>query len=145
MTRGQFLKKSGGILPANANRADKGYLVKYPDGYVSWCPKDVFERQGFELEDGASITDGDIRKFTNLGYKSANTIKSHSGKPVTLIECEYPTGFVAFKTSAPVDPKNYALNVGAQICMNQLDSALWSHLGFMLQWARCGINRKVKK
>ena len=21
-----------------------GYLVKYPDGYVSWSPKDVFEK-----------------------------------------------------------------------------------------------------
>jgi len=26
------------------NREDRpGYLVKYPDGYVSWSPKDVFE------------------------------------------------------------------------------------------------------
>jgi hypothetical protein len=27
-----------------SNRIDRpGYLVKYPDGYVSWSPKDVFE------------------------------------------------------------------------------------------------------
>ena len=27
------------------NREDQpGYLVKYPDGYVSWSPKEVFEK-----------------------------------------------------------------------------------------------------
>ena len=26
-----------------------GYHVKYPDGYVSWCPKDVFEKAYREL------------------------------------------------------------------------------------------------
>lgn len=26
-----------------------GYKVKYPDGYVSWSPKDVFERAYREL------------------------------------------------------------------------------------------------
>lgn len=27
-----------------------GYIVKYPDGYISWSPKDVFENAYRELD-----------------------------------------------------------------------------------------------
>ena len=42
--RGKF-PKSGG---ANIERAenDDGYVIFYPDGYVSWCPKAQFEAAG---------------------------------------------------------------------------------------------------
>jgi hypothetical protein len=31
----------------------EGYVVKYPDGYISWSPKDVFEKAYMEV--GMSI------------------------------------------------------------------------------------------
>ena len=43
MTRGDYNKKRGWELPANENPDDEGYIVSYPDGYVSWCPKAQFE------------------------------------------------------------------------------------------------------
>ena len=43
MTRGEYNKHRGWQIPANENPADEGYLVTYPDGYVSWCPKAQFE------------------------------------------------------------------------------------------------------
>ena len=46
MTRGAYNKKRGWTLPKDENPKDKGYLVKYPDGYVSWCPKTQFEAAG---------------------------------------------------------------------------------------------------
>ena len=46
MTRGAYNKKRGWEMPANENPKDKGYLVKYPDGYISWCPKAQFEAAG---------------------------------------------------------------------------------------------------
>lgn len=46
MTRGAYNKKRGWTIPANENPKDKGYIVKYPDGYVSWCPKAQFEAAG---------------------------------------------------------------------------------------------------
>lgn len=46
MTRGAYNKKRGWTLPKDENPKDKGYLVKYPDGYVSWCPKAQFEEAG---------------------------------------------------------------------------------------------------
>jgi len=54
MTRAEYNTFRGWKLPANENGADDGYLVEYVDGgkpntdayqgYVSWSPKDVFDR-----------------------------------------------------------------------------------------------------
>ena len=46
MTRGDYNKFRGWTIPANENPAEEGYIVKYPDGYVSWCPKAQFEASG---------------------------------------------------------------------------------------------------
>lgn len=146
MTRGAYNKKRGWENPANENTKDKGYLVKYPDGYISWCPKAQFEKQGFQLEDGTRITEGDIEKFVGMSFNCVKTISAASGKPVTVLEREYPTGFTAIDTSTCVDPKNYSPVIGAETCAKRLNTSLWQNLGFVLQWAINGLTDKnVKK
>lgn len=54
MTRGDYNKYQGWSQPENENPADEGYLIEYLDGgkanhsdhegYISWSPKDVFDR-----------------------------------------------------------------------------------------------------
>lgn len=54
MTRGEYNQLQNWTLPADQNGDDEGYLVEYLDGgkanhpdftgYISWSPKDVFER-----------------------------------------------------------------------------------------------------
>ncbi len=54
MTRFEYNQFRGWELPADENGADEGFLVEYIDGgkantsdyagYVSWSPKDIFER-----------------------------------------------------------------------------------------------------
>jgi len=54
MTRGDYNALRGLEVPAEGNPQDEGYLVEYIDGgkpnhpdfegYISWSPKDVFER-----------------------------------------------------------------------------------------------------
>lgn len=54
MTRGDYNNLRGWKLPENENVMDEGYIVEYADGgapnvpafdgYISWSPKDVFER-----------------------------------------------------------------------------------------------------
>lgn len=54
MTRQAYNELRGWTVPADENPADDGYLVEYIDGgqanhpdfagYISWSPKDVFER-----------------------------------------------------------------------------------------------------
>lgn len=54
MTRGEYNKLRGWRIPDDENPNEDGYLVEYIDGgtpnhvafkgYISWSPKDVFER-----------------------------------------------------------------------------------------------------
>ena len=43
MTRGEYNDYMGFANQKGGNPADEGYVVKYPDGYISWSPKAVFE------------------------------------------------------------------------------------------------------
>lgn len=43
INRGEYNEMRGWKIPENENPLDEGYLVQYPDGYISWSPKDVFE------------------------------------------------------------------------------------------------------
>jgi hypothetical protein len=54
MTRGDYNEFRGWVVPPDEDGSDEGFLVEYVDGgkantkeyngYVSWSPKDVFER-----------------------------------------------------------------------------------------------------
>ena len=35
-----------------------GYAVKYPDGYISWSPKDVFEQSYMQVQDNPKLVSG---------------------------------------------------------------------------------------
>lgn len=50
MNRGDYNEYRGWTIPADENPADEGYLVKYPDGYESWSPKEVFEKAYTEYD-----------------------------------------------------------------------------------------------
>lgn len=49
MTRGEYNDYRGWTLPADENGEDAGYLVKYHDGYVSWCPQKEFKECSREV------------------------------------------------------------------------------------------------
>ena len=68
MTRGAYNKKRGWTLPKDENPKDKGYLVKYPDGYVSWCPKAQFEAAGRPVD---GMTFGMAIEAMKMGKKVA--------------------------------------------------------------------------
>jgi hypothetical protein len=40
----------------NAQTQQPGYAVKYEDGYISWSPKDVFERAYVPLDPNYIVT-----------------------------------------------------------------------------------------
>lgn len=44
----------GEAIPRSMEPAEEGYRVVYPDGYVSWSPKDVFE-EAYRPTDGMSF------------------------------------------------------------------------------------------
>lgn len=64
MTRGEYTGARGWLIPTDENPADAGYLVTYPDGYVSWCPKKQFEEANRELD---GMTFGHALEAARLG------------------------------------------------------------------------------
>lgn len=79
MTRGDYNKFRGWMIPANENPADEGYLVTYPDGYISWCPKAQFEAAGRPCD---GMTFGMAIEAMKRGQKVAR--KGWNGKGMWL-------------------------------------------------------------
>lgn len=118
--------------PCQNDGAD-GYNIRYADGYVSWCPKDVFESAYFRLTLENSITMGDVKEFMG-------DVESHRLDPKTcLVKAEYKTGFVQYNTSSCVDPENYDEEIGRVVGIQKLQDNLFFALGFVLQWGRKGL------
>lgn len=64
-----------GYRVGNANPNDMGYEITYPDGYKSWCPKDVADASYFCLSpenDGTKILEQDVDNF--IAAKRGNRI-----------------------------------------------------------------------
>jgi len=51
MAKNDFTRMKGGTLDPNEENAE-GYLVEYPDNYLSWSPKNVFEEAYREISRG---------------------------------------------------------------------------------------------
>lgn len=41
-TFGDYISRRGWVIPPNENPAKPGFYVRYPDGYVSWSPAEIF-------------------------------------------------------------------------------------------------------
>lgn len=89
MTRRAYNELRDWVLPANENGDDEGFLVEYIDGgspnhpdysgYISWSPKDVFNR-AYRVADG--MTFGLALEALKLGHKIAR--KGWNGKGMWL-------------------------------------------------------------
>lgn len=89
MNRADYNILRGWELPADENGGDDGYLVEYLDGgksnhpdypgYISWSPKDVFER-AYRQTDG--LTFGFAIELLKQGFKLAR--KGWNGKNMFL-------------------------------------------------------------
>lgn len=140
------------ILPMTSNEAkEKGYRVNdsieqdgyeiiYPDGYKSWCPKKIVDKSYFVLNednDGSIIMQEDVNNFiASYKYKTI-------GDKTTLVKAKTITDFDYIESSTCVSKENYNAETGASICMNKVVNEVWGHLGFVLKWAKNGINQNI--
>lgn len=112
-----------------------GYHVIYEDGYESWSPKDVFERAYFQIARPDKLTEADINAFMGRG----EALTEKRGEKTTLVEFVMPIGWIDIDVSSCVDPANYDQGLGERICLERIGNRLWSHLGFVLEWADHGL------
>ena len=52
---GDYNIKRGWTIPEDEDPAKEGYLVEYPDGYISWSPKEIFEAAYREISDAEKV------------------------------------------------------------------------------------------
>lgn len=126
--------KDKGYKISNHDNEYPGYEVTYQGGYKSWTPKEVADNAYFPLTNGEMITKEDIDNMHCLG-----TVKK-VGTKTTLVMDTTLTGFDLTATSACVKPERYDSEIGAEIARKDIIDELWGHMGFVLQWARNGIN-----
>ena len=104
--------------------------------------KDVADAAYYPLSennDGTKIIKEDVENFiTNV---DVTTI----GEKTTVVNAHTRSGFDMVRHSSCVDPKNYSEELGKQYAMEEVVNSLWSHLGFVLQWAKYGLNAESKK
>jgi len=120
-------------------RGAAGYKVRYPDGYESWSPKEVFEAAYLKvtpnpaLRSGCSISQDMVEGF----IKEIHT--STLGEKTTVVRVVLVNGFEILESSACVDPVNYDEAMGRDICLRKIKDKIWGLLGFLLQTAVGGV------
>ena len=121
---------------------DDGYEITYPNGLKTWFSKEKIHNDFFILNknnDGNIILKEDVENF--IAKHTAQTI----GEKTTLVQATTITGFELIDYSACVSPENYSQKLGEKYAMENIVNKLWSHLGFVLQWAKNGLNNNIRK
>lgn len=121
---------------------DRGYEITYPDGTKTWSLKEEVDSIYYVLSkdnDGTKILKEDVENF--ITDVDVTTI----GEKTTVVNAHTRSGFDTIHHSSCVDPKNYSEELGKQYAMEEVVNNLWAHLGFVLQWAKYGINVKPKE
>ena len=113
----------------------EGYKVVYPDGYVSWSPKEIFEKAYLQVGDNNTIEETNVDDFV----KSIEYVQW--GDKTTIAIATLCNGFIITESSSCVDPTNFSMDIGSSICKEKIYNEVWRMLGFLLQTAREGVKR----
>jgi hypothetical protein len=135
MNLGDYNKFKGWTIPENECPLKEGYLVKYSDDYISWSPKEVFEKSYMLVADNNTITQENVDNFV-VDYEVFT-----KKEKITIVIATLANGFTIVESSACVDPANYCEKIGADICKERIKDKVWNHLGFLLQTAKDGIKK----
>lgn len=128
---GEVLQRS--IDTSNADAEGNGYLVKYPDGYTSWSPKAQFEKAYLQVGDNNTIVEQNVNDFVKeIEYQKW-------GDKTTVAKATLANGFIIVESSSCVDPANFNMDIGGEICKERIYNEVWKMLGFLLQSAKYGI------
>lgn len=120
-------------------KIESGYKVRYPDGYESWSPKEVFEKAYLLVDDNKDLPSGVSIGPEMVDDFIAATETYTLGDRTTVVRCVLRNGFEIVESSSCVDPKNYSGEMGRNICMGKIKDKIWELLGFLLQTAWHGI------
>lgn len=123
------------------SEVERGYKVRYADGYESFSPAEVFERAYLPLEvngklktEAPSISAEMVERF--IDHHETVTM----GGKTTVVRAVLKNGFEIVESSSCVSAENYDEKLGEEICMKRIRNKIWELLGFLLQTAVGGVN-----
>lgn len=58
MTRGEYNTFKGWEAPKGEDQTIDGHMIKYQDGYTSWCPDCQFKTQYLKVDDNPKLPSG---------------------------------------------------------------------------------------
>ena len=133
------------VLPDNGvpcgSKIERGYKVRYADGYESWSPQGVFESAYLPLEVNGmlktaapSISAEMVERF--IDHHETVTM----GGKTTVVRAVLKNGFEIVESSSCVSAENYDEKLGEEICMERIRNKVWELLGFLLQTAVGGVS-----
>lgn len=125
---------------ATRENGEEGYRVRYSDGYVSWSPKEVFEKAYLPV----SINRNLRTEAPSISQEMVDNFIDHTevitmGDKNTVVCAVLKNGFEIVESSACVSAENYDEKLGEEICMKHIKNKVWFLLGFLLQTAVHGI------
>jgi hypothetical protein len=94
----------------------EGFSVTYPDGYVSWIPKEAKESRYIEL-----VTTPEEAERDELGIR-------HADIENFILDESYLLDHVTY-------------NIGRVVYHEAVLNRVWEYLGFLLQWGVNGLKR----
>lgn len=112
--------------------SEEGYVVHFMNGDVSWCPEDVFKKTYLAID----TSNNTVTKENVDSFIKRIDIQVMGNKTV-VVQATLVNGFVIVESSSCVDPKNFDINIGKDICMKKIKDKVWMLLGFLLQ---CCVN-----
>lgn len=124
----------------NYPSVEDGYRIRYPDGYVSWSPKEIFEKAYLPISnnprlktDRPSISEKMVDEFI------VETWTETAGEKTTIVRARLRNGFEIVEASSCVSAENYDEEMGRNICIEKIKNKVWMLLGFLLQTAVNGV------
>lgn len=122
-------------------KVERGYKVRYADGYESFSPQGVFESAYLPLEVNGmlktaapSISAEMVERF--IDHHETVTM----GGKTTVVRAVLKNGFEIVESSSCVSTENYDEKMGEKICMKRIRNKVWELLGFLLQTAVGGVS-----
>lgn len=76
-----------------------------------------------------TITQKEINELMNQSHVAVNEV---FGK-CTIVSLKMPNGFILTESSACVDPANYDVKMGEEICLKRIENRIWELEGYRLQ------------
>jgi hypothetical protein len=76
-----------------------------------------------------TVTQEQVDEILNSSKKWVQTIWNKT----TMVAVHLPNGFVIVESSSCVDPNNYDVKLGEQICLDRIKNKIWELSGYALQ------------